>query len=67
MQRRVVSEYTDVSEVRIASIIREIIVLMMETVRTSETSVYSETTWRYIPEDSKLDTAVRPEISQIMK
>jgi hypothetical protein len=26
---------------------------MMEVVRTSETSVYSETTLRYIPEDSK--------------
>jgi hypothetical protein len=33
---------------------------MMETVRTSETSVYSnETTRRYIPEDSKLHTRCR--------
>jgi deoxyinosine 3'endonuclease (endonuclease V) len=41
-------EYTDVSEVRAASIVRA----MMETVSTSETSVYSnETKMRYIPED----------------
>jgi hypothetical protein len=39
---------TDVSEVCIASIIT----LMMEAVRTSETSVsINLTTWRYIPED----------------
>jgi hypothetical protein len=43
---------TDVSEVRTASII---IALMMEAVRTSETSVnIIVTTRRYIPEDSKL-------------
>jgi hypothetical protein len=40
----------DVSEVRTASIIA----IMLETVRTSETSVYFEITLRYIPEDSKL-------------
>jgi hypothetical protein len=41
---------TDVSEVRTASII---IALMMEAVRTSETSVnFIVTTRRYIPEDS---------------
>jgi hypothetical protein len=41
-------EYIDVSEVRAASIVRD----MMETVSTSETLVYSnETTLRYIPED----------------
>jgi hypothetical protein len=33
---------------------RAIITLMMEAVRTSETSVYSETTRRYIPEGSNL-------------
>jgi hypothetical protein len=33
-----------------------LVVLMMEAVRTSEMSVYSnETTWSYIPEDSKLN------------
>jgi hypothetical protein len=36
------------------------IALMMEAVRTSETSVHSnETTRRYIPEDSKLHTRRR--------
>jgi hypothetical protein len=30
------------------------IALMMEAVHTSETSVYSETTWRYISEGSNL-------------
>jgi hypothetical protein len=31
--------------------------MMMEAVRTSETSVYcSETIWRYIPEDSRLQS-----------
>jgi hypothetical protein len=48
---------TDISEVHTASIIRAIslITLMMETVRTSETLVSNNlTTWRYIPEDSKL-------------
>jgi hypothetical protein len=44
-------EGTDVSEVRTAFIIST----MMETVRTSETSVHSnDTTRSYIPEDSKL-------------
>jgi hypothetical protein len=28
--------------------------LMMEAVRTSETLIYSETTWRYIPDGSHL-------------
>jgi hypothetical protein len=32
--------------------------VMMEAVRTSETSVYSETTWRYIPEGSNRLTYV---------
>jgi hypothetical protein len=42
---------------RTASIIRVIIALMMEAVRTSETSVYSkETTKHYIPEASNLHT-----------
>jgi hypothetical protein len=35
------------------------IALMIEAVRTSETSVYSETTWRYIPEGSNLHTRRR--------
>jgi hypothetical protein len=36
------------------------IALMMEAVRTSETSVYSkETTWRYIPEESNIHTRCR--------
>jgi hypothetical protein len=44
---------TDVSEVRTASIVA----LMMEEVRTSEMSVnFSVTTWRYMPEDSKLNS-----------
>jgi hypothetical protein len=44
---------TNVSEVRIASVIA----LMMEAVRTSETSVnINFTTRRHIPEDSKLHT-----------
>jgi len=53
---------TDVSEVRTASIIRAMIIiaLMMEAVRTSETSVnFNVTTRRYIPEDSKLHTRRR--------
>jgi hypothetical protein len=37
-----------------------VIALMMEAVRTSETSVnFNVTTWRYIPEDSKLHTRCR--------
>jgi hypothetical protein len=53
MYRRVVTlKLTDVSKVRIASIIGAMI---METIRTSETSVnLNVTTRRYIPEDSKL-------------
>jgi hypothetical protein len=41
MYRRVVSEYTDVSEVRTTYII-----IMMEALRISETSVYSNETIR---------------------
>jgi hypothetical protein len=48
-------EYTDVSEVRNVSIIT----VMMEAVRTSETSVYSKATRRYIPEGSHLHTRRR--------
>jgi hypothetical protein len=46
----------DVSEVRTAFIIRTMNdALMMETVRTFKTSVnFNVTTWRYIPEDAKL-------------
>jgi hypothetical protein len=48
---------TDVSEVRTAPII---IAMMMEAVRTSETSDdFNVTTRRYIPEDSKLHTRRR--------
>jgi hypothetical protein len=37
------------------------IALMMEAVRTSETSVnFKMTTWRYIPEDSKLQLYLFP-------
>jgi hypothetical protein len=43
---------TDVSEVRAAFIIRAVIALMMEVVHTSETSVNTNFTRRYIPEDS---------------
>jgi hypothetical protein len=47
---------TQVSEVRTASIIRAI-ALVMEAVCTSETSVnFNVTTGRYIPEDFKLHT-----------
>jgi hypothetical protein len=42
----------DVSEVRTAPVL---IALLMESVRTPETSVnFNVNTWRYIPEDSKL-------------
>jgi hypothetical protein len=50
----------DVSEVRTASIVRAMmedgfIALIMEAVSISETSVnFNMTTWRCIPEDSKL-------------
>jgi hypothetical protein len=43
---------TNVSEVHTATNLG----LMMEAVRTSETSVIYLTTWQYIPEDSKLHT-----------
>jgi len=50
---------TDVSEVRAASIIRAI-ALMMEAARTSETSVDIQLrTRQYIPEDSELHTRRR--------
>jgi hypothetical protein len=57
MYRLIVSlAWTDVTEVRTASIFRA---MMMEAVRTSETSVHSnETTLRHIPEDCKLNTHV---------
>jgi hypothetical protein len=59
MLRRVVSlEYTDVSELRTASIIRVIIALMLEAVHASETSVYSEITRRYIREGSNIHKIV---------
>jgi hypothetical protein len=52
MKHRVVTlKCTDVSEVRTVSI--RAIVLMMEAVNTSETSVHDNmTAWLYIPEDS---------------
>jgi hypothetical protein len=31
---------------------------MMDTLSTSETSVYSENTWRYVPEDSHLEATI---------
>jgi hypothetical protein len=46
---------TDVSEVRTASIIRAV----METARTSATSVDNYSTQQYIPEDSELHTRRR--------
>jgi hypothetical protein len=50
----------DVSEVRTASINRA---MMMEAVRTSETSVQSNvTTRRYNPEDSKFHTRRRENV-----
>jgi hypothetical protein len=54
MQRCVVTlKLTDVSEVRTASIIKSMNAMMMEAVRTSETSVnFDVTTRRYVPEDS---------------
>jgi hypothetical protein len=54
MQRRVVTlKLTDVSEVRAASIMAQI----MEAIRTSETSVnFNVTTRRCVPEDSKFYT-----------
>jgi hypothetical protein len=65
--RAVTLKFTDVSEVRTASIIREMndefINLMLEAVSTSETSVnVNVTTRRYIPEDSKLHTRRREDL-----
>jgi hypothetical protein len=45
---------TNVSDVRAASIIRAMIALMMEPVRTSETSVIQLRARQYIPIDSEL-------------
>jgi hypothetical protein len=57
--------------VRTASIIRVIIIitaLMMEAVRTSETSVYSnKTTRRYIPEGSNLDLALSVKLNSFLQ
>jgi hypothetical protein len=66
MQRRVVTlNWTDVSEVRTASIIRA---RMMQPVSTSETLVnFNVTTRRYITEDSKFHTRRRENLkSHIM-
>jgi hypothetical protein len=50
---------TDISEVRTASIIRTINAVMMQAVRTSETSVnFNVTTRRYISDDSKLQVSL---------
>jgi hypothetical protein len=64
MQRPVVLlVYTDVSEIRTASIIA----LMMKVVRTSETSVYTnKTTGRCIPEGSNLHTRRRENLKYHM-
>jgi hypothetical protein len=44
-------------DISVCSLVGVIMALIMEAVRTSETSVYSkETTWRYIPEGSNLLT-----------
>jgi hypothetical protein len=57
-------KYTDVSEVRIVSTI----VLMIKTVRGSETSVYfNETTRRYIPEGHHLHTRRRENLKSHTK
>jgi hypothetical protein len=40
---------------------------MMEAVRTSETSVYSETTRRYIPQDSNLQHITRIYIRKVSR
>jgi hypothetical protein len=59
-------KYTDDSEVRNASIIRAIntIILMMEALRTSETSVYfMEITRRYIPAGYHLHTRRRENLN----
>jgi hypothetical protein len=51
---------TDVSVVRVASIVMAIIALMMEAARTSETSVDIQLrTRQYIPEYSELHTRRR--------
>jgi hypothetical protein len=57
-------KFTDVSQVHTASVFA----LMMEAVRTSETSVnFNMTTRRFIPEDSKLHTRRRENLkSQIL-
>jgi hypothetical protein len=53
---------TDVSEVLTAFIIA----LMIEAVRTSETTVkFNVTTWRYIPDDSKLNTGRRENLKSV--
>jgi hypothetical protein len=49
-------EFTDVSKVFAASIIRAMIALMMEAASTSKTSVNYHTTRRNNPEDSHLHT-----------
>jgi hypothetical protein len=55
--REQVFSITYIQKVRTASVIRA---MMMEAVRTSETSVhFNVTTRRYIPEDSKLHTRRR--------
>jgi hypothetical protein len=60
---------TDVSEERAVSIARAMIALMMETARTSETTVNIEfRTRQYIPEDSELHTRRRENLkSQTME
>jgi hypothetical protein len=56
---------TDVSEMRIASIIR-VITLMMEAVRTSETSVYAKENKRhYLPQGSHVHTRQRVVVKNI--
>jgi hypothetical protein len=60
LRRAVWRNFTDVSEVLTASIIRAMIAQMMEAASTSERSVeFYETARRNIPEDSYLHTRRR--------
>jgi hypothetical protein len=59
--------FSDVSEVRAASIIRAMIALMMEAAHTSETSVENQLRTRQcIPEDSELHTRRRENLKSHM-
>jgi hypothetical protein len=50
-------KFTNVSEVLTASILRAVITLIMEAIRTSETLVnLYQRTWRYNPEENQFCT-----------